>query len=258
MDTMSPPASRSTPFLAPVPAALSSSQRAQLAASRVEPLHAARNSTKASVGLVEWPSASGNRIVVKDGSRRRFGFRVSVGRYQLAREWKALCHLNGMNGVPRPVFRAGADAFGMEWCCGEPLLRLAPGELPLAAVEQLEQLVLELHGRGVTHGDLHRDNILFDAPNERVWLLDWATSCVFGSTRRGFKAWMWREWCALDLRALAKIKARYAPELLRADELELLHGGGTKLSRLVRQVGSLFKRRARKTQPVAPSPRASA
>ena len=220
-------------------------------------LHETRNATKALVSLVEWPSGSNERVVLKDGSRRASWFRVTIGRYQMAREWKTLRFLSGMNGVPRPLFRDGADAFGMEWCPGEPLLRFAPGELPVRAVEAFEELVGELHARGVTHGDLHRDNILFDAGSGQIWLIDWATSCVFAPKRRGFKAWMWREWRALDGRALAKIKARYAPELLRPEERVLLEGGGTPLSRVVRSVGSLFKRRkgARNTR-VPSSPRA--
>ncbi len=253
-----PPSAHETDF--PAPRVLSIQERAQLATGAWHPLHTARNATKAQVSLVEWPPQSGARVVVKDGARRAAWFRVSIGRYQLAREWKTLCFLMGMNGVPRPLFRAGSDAFGMEWCSGQSLVHLSPGELPARAVEQLEQVVEELHARGVTHGDLHRDNILFDAQNERVFLIDWATSCVFGTSRRGWKAWIWREWRALDERALAKVKARYAPELLRDDEHALLHGGGTPLSRLVRQVGSLFKRRkrARKDAPVASSPHASA
>ncbi len=256
MHTMSPSVSGSA-RRAPLPPALSSREREQLAASEVEPLHEARNATKARVGLVEWPPQSGERVVVKDGSARASWFRVSIGRYQLAREWKALSFLNGMNGVPRPLFRAGADVFGIERCPGESLLRFASGELPISAVEAFEKLIEELHARGVTHGDLHRDNILFDAATGQIWLIDWATSCVYGLVRRGWKAWLWREWNALDNRAVAKIKARYAPELLRPDEHILLDGGGTPLSRVVRSVGSLFKRRKGREPHVSSSPHAS-
>ncbi len=266
MDMRSPLPSSSRPanfgadeVLAPFPPTLPPSQRSALVASSSQLLHTARNSTKARVLLVEWPLESGHRVVLKDGSERALWFRAFIGRYQMKREWKALCFLNGMQGVPRPSLWAGADAFGMEWFQGESLLNIAVGELPPVAVEQLEATMNELHARGVTHGDLHRDNILYDAKHNRICLIDWATSCVFGPTRRGFKAWMWREWQALDRRALAKIKARYTPELLRDDERALLENGGTTLSRIVRRVGTLFKRRkraAKKTSPV-PSPHAS-
>ncbi|BCM92240.1 hypothetical protein IAD21_04119 [Abditibacteriota bacterium] len=263
MDMSPPSSSRSTRLgLAEVvaPPNLAPDQRRALVPCDSQPLHVARNATKARVTLVEWPPQSGFCVVLKDGSERAWWFRVSVGRYQMKREWKALCFLSGMEGVPRPCFRASADAFGLEWSQGESLLHFAPGELPESAVKQLEAVMNELHARGVTHGDLHRDNILFDAKNDRVWLIDWATSCVFGPTHRGFKAWMWREWCALDRRALAKIKARYAPDLLRDDERDLLQNGGSPLSRMVRRVGAIFKRRKRapKETPSVPPQRASA
>lgn len=204
--------------------------------------------------LVEWPPHSGTHVVLKEGSERAWWFRVTAGRWQLKREWNALCFLSGMRGVPRSKFWAGPDAFGMEWLAGESLLKFAPGELPASAVERLEEVVTELHARGVTHGDLHRANILYDAQNDLIYLTDWATACVFGPTRRGFKVCMWREWQALDGRALAKIKARYAPHLLRDDEHALIHSGGTPLSRAVRRVGCLFKRRKRGLAEPSPIP----
>lgn len=206
-------------------------------------LHEARNQTKAIVSLVEWPPASGEAVVVKDLAPRALWFRLFPGRWLLGREWKALEFLAGTPGVPLPVARVDADAFAMNWCAGEPFLRFSPGELPAGAVLELEQIVAQMHERGVTHGDLHRDNILLDESGH-VSVIDWATACVFGPRRLGLKERMWREWQALDLRALAKIKARYAPELLRPDERGRLECGGTWLWRAVRRVGGLFKKRA--------------
>ncbi|RYX81574.1 hypothetical protein EON83_23285 [bacterium] len=255
MDMRSSPSSLagpSTPDESAAPPTLSEAQRKALVAGAFRSLHVARNSTKANVYLVEWPPQSGHKVAFKDGSNRALWFSFFVGRYQMRREWKAMSALQGMEGVPCPYFRAGADAFGMEWFQGQSLLHFAPGELPAAAVEQLEAVMNEMHSHSVTHGDLHRDNILFDPASGRVCLIDWATSCVFRPKRRGFKAWMWREWQALDRRALAKIKARYTPDLLREEELSLLENGGTPLSRAVRRVGSLFKRRKR-TRKEAPT-----
>ncbi len=217
-------------------------------------LHEARNQTKAIVSLVEWPPGSDETIVVKDLAPRALWFRLVLGRWLLWREWKALEFLTGTAGVPVPLARVDADAFAMQQCAGESLLRFAPGELPASAIVALERIVVQMHERGVTHGDLHRDNILLDG-NGQVSVIDWATSCVFGPHRRGFKTRMWGEWKALDSRALAKLKARYAPELLRPDERELLEGGGTWLSRAVRRVGALFKKRATLSHPKARSAR---
>lgn len=217
--------------------------RVALRATNRRVLHQARNQTKAIVSRVEWPPESGEAVVVKDLAPRALWFRLVLGRWLLAREWKALEFLAGTPGVPVPMARVDADAFAMRECAGEPFLRFAAGELPPSAVLALEEIVVQMHERGVTHGDLHRDNILLDETGH-VSVLDWATACVFGPRRVGFKERMWREWQALDLRALAKIKARYAPELLSPDEHARLEWGGTWLSRAVRRVGTFFKKRA--------------
>lgn len=243
-----------SPLERTLPPTLSESEREALRTGASQSLHTARNATKACVTLVEWPPHSGERVVLKDGSCRAWWFRVTAGRWQMKREWNALCFLRGMEGVPCPKFCVGPDAFGMEWLAGESLLKLAPDELPASAVQQLEAIVHELHTRGVTHGDLHCNNILYDAANDLVYITDWATACLFGPTRRGFKSWMWREWQALDLRAIAKVKARYASHLLREDEHALLTCGGTPLCRTVRKVGSLFKSRKRRRAGASPIP----
>lgn len=217
--------------------------RAALRAATRRELHAGRNATKAAVSLVEWPAASGQTVVVKDFHSRALWFRLLAGRWLLWREWKALVFLAGTPGVPAPLTLVDADAFAMLPCAGQPFSRFAPGELPLGAVRELERIVAQMHARGVTHGDLHRGNILLDASG-RVWVIDWATACVFGPQRRGLKTWTWREWQALDLRALAKIKARCAPELLRPEEHRHLANDGSWLAHTVRRTGLLFKKRA--------------
>jgi len=184
-------------------------------------------------------------FVVKDLRARSWAFRVLWGRRFLAREWKALAFLTGTDGVPAPLCVVDADAFAMSFCEGDSVLPLAPGEFPSSAVENLERLIQRVRALGVTHGDLHRDNILLDEAG-RVCVIDWATACVFGAAPQGLKAWTWREWQALDLRSLAKIKARHAPHLLRPDERERLENGGTPLSRAVRRIGAFWKGKGRK------------
>jgi len=238
------PSHPTAPVASP-PALLALSRTAlDKAASRT--LHAPRNNSKAIVSLVQMEEASVQFIpfVVKDLRARSWLFRVLWGRRLLAREWKALAFLEGIDGVPAPLCLIDADAFAMSFCEGDSVLPLAPGELPACAVENLERLIQRVHALGVTHGDLHRDNILLDETG-RVSVIDWATACVFGSSPHGLKAWTWREWQALDLRALAKIKARHAPHLLRPDERKRLENGGTALSRAVRRVGAFWKGKRR-------------
>ena len=204
----------------------------------LEAIHVARNLTKADVHRFEWPPESGQFAVVKDMRARPLWFRVVLGRAALGREWKALRALESVEGVPQPLARLDADAFVMEWRAGTPAMNFGSevengfvdenavdeGGISPETVERVARMLESAHARGVTHGDLHRNNILI-APDGSVTLIDWATACVFGFQPRGLKAWTFREWRSLDVRALAKFKARHAPHLVTPAERELLlHG----------------------------------
>lgn len=214
--------------------------RRALGALEKQPLHIARNATKADVFRFEWPPGSGRFAVVKDMRARPAWFRLGAGRLFLMREYRALRALQGIEGVPRALGRPDFDALVMEWHAGAPVMKRPAGDMPVAALEEVARIVAAAHARGVTHGDLHRSNVLLDE-NGRVTLIDWATAGVFGSQRRGLKAITFQEWCALDVRAIAKLKARHAPQLLSPQETEvLLHG--SKIYRLVRNAGFHIRR----------------
>jgi aminoglycoside phosphotransferase (APT) family kinase protein len=188
--------------------------RAALRRFQLEPIHVARNITKADVHRFEWPPQSGEFAVVKDMRARPLWFRLVLGRAALGREWKALRALGEIEGVPKPIARLDADAFVMEWRAGTPAMHFANSEntrksfvdesvqpqtasmndfdndedeltgISTAVLERVARLLDASHARGVTHGDLHRNNILI-APDESVTLIDWATACVFGPNPRG-------------------------------------------------------------------------
>ncbi|HVF10514.1 MAG TPA: RIO1 family regulatory kinase/ATPase [Abditibacteriaceae bacterium] len=201
----------------------------------LQPLHQARNWSKADVYLAEWPPDSGQRVVVKDFKKRALWFRLLAGRHFLHREWKILRALSGMEGVPHPIARPDADAIVVEYCPGTPANRFADGTLPATALQRLSTLIEVLHARGVTHGDLHQHNILI-ADDGSLTLLDWATASQFGPRRRALKARLFDEWCTLDKRAVAKLKARHAPALLTGEERDILWQGGSGLYRAVKKV----------------------
>jgi len=214
----------------------------------LEVLHPARNWSKADVFRGEWPPGSGRRVVVKDLRGRPLWFRLLYGRAVLNREWKALSALHGVPGVPEVIARPDADVIVIEFRSGMPAVEFSDGALPAEVVGRIEQAVRELHARGVTHGDLHRKNILV-ADDGTITLIDWATASFFGPRPRGAKAVSFAEWCALDDRAVAKVKARHAPELMTPREREIMLQGGSPLYRAVKQVryvGERLRRRHRK------------
>ncbi len=209
--------------------------RRALEAAPREVLHRARNSTKADVYKLEWPPASGQFAVFKDMKKRPAWFRLLAGRWFLRREWLALRALRGIEGVPRALAKPDRDCVLMEWHAGKPVMNWEMGALPLESLECIAEIIARAHTRGVIHGDLHRSNILVTGDGA-VTLIDWATASVFGARRWGLKKLTFAEWATLDVRAVAKLKARHAPESVSDAEKEALLNG-SKIYRLVRTAG---------------------
>lgn len=204
--------------------------RRKLEALPRESIHEARNWSKADVSVAQWPAGSGKRVVIKDLRRRPLWYRVLAGRYFMWREWRALCALKDLPGVPNPIARPLADVIVMEHKSGRQAEHINTYEMPDGASEKVQQLVSEMHRRGVTHGDLHGFNILIDEAGE-VALIDWATACVFGKNPPGAKKLLFEEWKALDERALAKVKIIHDPISITPRERDLLLNGGSRVYR---------------------------
>lgn len=212
-----------------------------------EPLADARNWSKARVYVGEFPVGSGQIAVAKDISTLPLWFRWIYARLVLRREWRALRALDEVEGVPRALHRIDADGFIMERCEGHSLHTLPLDEAGAELLERLDEIVRQVHQKGVTHGDLHRDNIM-RAPDGRLNLIDWATAHVYGPCPRGAKKRAFGEFRALDVRAVAKIKAYSAPQLLSEAEREILAQGGSKLYRGVKKLrGALHALRRKKS-----------
>ena len=195
-------------------------------------LHRARNATKADVYAIDWPQEN-QPLVVKDMQRCALWFRALAGREFLRREMRALRVLSALESVPRLEHPIDADAFAMQWRAGHKLSECDEKRITPQILDEIAALLAQVHERGVTHGDLHAHNILFDEQGN-LCLIDWATACVFGSRRAKFKNWTFEEWRALDERALAKLRALHAPQTLNERERDLLVNGGSRAYRAVK------------------------
>jgi serine/threonine protein kinase len=206
-------------------------------------IHKSRNWSKADVYATEWPQASGRRVVVKDLKGKPLLFRIFIGRPFLQREWRALLALQGLPGITPVVARPDADAFVIEFCDGRKAVQFERGQLSQAIVERADAILQAAHERGVTHGDLHSDNLLID-DNGQVTLIDWATAQCFGVRRGAWKEFVFNEWRGVDQRSIAKLKITHAPWAINARERELLLRGGSKIYRNVKKL-RLFLHRLR-------------
>lgn len=196
----------------------------------LESLHRARNWSKADVFGGE---REGVRFVVKDFKRAPWWFKP-FARSFLKREWKALRELEGLSGVPRALAMPDADAIVIEHAPGVQMQKMQSRTVPRESLERLIELVQEVHTRGVTHGDLHQQNVLIDEQGG-ICLIDWATAHIWKRSHGG-RSRLQEEFCALDRRALAKIKVHHGHDLVTDEDLRLLREGASRAYRAVKKL----------------------
>jgi serine/threonine protein kinase len=161
----------------------------------------------------------GRTLMVKDVRRKNLLFRWTLGLWLIHKEWKIYSRLKGVHGVPQAVERIDRFAFAMEFVPGRPVQRgetLQPSFFP-----HLEQVLREVHKRGVVHLDLrHKGNILISDRGE-PFLIDFNSSFFFKEKgffhRFFFPILRW-----VDYGGLLKIKKRVSPSSMTPQELAFL------------------------------------
>ena len=123
----------------------------------------------------------GKTLMIKDVREKNFFFRWTLGLWLIHKEWKIYSRLAGIKGIPQPVERIDCFAFAMEFIPGRPI---RAGENLSLFLLHLEQVLGEVHGRGVVHLDLrHKGNILLSEKRE-PFLIDFNSSLTL--KKRGF------------------------------------------------------------------------
>ena len=161
----------------------------------------------------------GRSLMVKDVRGKHFFMRWTLGLWLIHKEWKIYSRLTGIKGIPQPVERVDRFAFAMEFIPGRPIVREEP--LPSSFFSDLEQVLGEVHARGVVHLDLrHKGNILLSERGE-PFLIDFNSSFAFkekGFLRRYlFPLLRW-----VDYGGLLKLKKRISPSSMTAEEIAFL------------------------------------
>ena len=153
-----------------------------------------------------------------------------LARVLLRRERRALQRLAGLSGVPTLVEdRAlscwpsppecggaprAAEVSLRSWCSGEPLHRAT--SLPADFFDRLDELVGELHARGVCHNDLHKEQNVMVAADGYPALIDFQLASLH---RLG--SYLHRVRSRDDLRHIEKHRRRYTRDGRGPRELEL-------------------------------------
>jgi hypothetical protein len=146
-----------------------------------------------------------NGWVEKDYSRAPLPSRL-YARICLHWEEIALKRLQGIDGVPEYLGRPTRNSIRMTRVPGSPLDKLKAGEFSELCLYRLQDLVHQIHGRGVAHGDLHMRNILIH--EDIAYIIDFSTAYTRGRLPlldKGF----FRIFRLLDLERLYKIEKNF-------------------------------------------------
>jgi len=162
----------------------------------------------------------GERILmVKDVRGRSFFFRWTLGLWLIQKEWRIYSRLAGIKGIPQPVERIDRFAFAMEFIPGGPIQR-EEALLP-SFFQALEQVLREIHSRGVVHLDLrHKGNILLSEKGE-PFLIDFNSSLSF-KEKGFFRRFLFPMLRWVDYGGLLKLKERVSPSSMSAEEILFL------------------------------------
>jgi RIO-like serine/threonine protein kinase len=174
------------------------------------------SSTRPTLWLVE---ENGMRAVVKDYSSNRFLYRNTIGRFLLWRERKAYRRLKGLRGVPTCYRVIDGLAIVIEEISGRNIEGLENEKgLSQEFFHQLQELVKNVHSRGLAHCDLKRAPNILLGHDERPYLVDWSASI----SKREF--WLFplnlifQRFLQDDLNAITKMRLRHCPESVSPDE----------------------------------------
>lgn len=164
---------------------------------------------RATLRLVE---CQGQRAVTKDFFDAPRWYRVTVGRYLIAREIAAYKRLQGVPGIPRLLASPRPDVLVMEYIPGTELSRLEPGDLPPVALNQLRETLDGMHEAGVIHLDLgHDSNGDIGRETNMIWS-DWGRLYVIdlaGAMLRRLPSPIFEGLAAHDRLALTKLRRRF-------------------------------------------------
>jgi len=177
--------------------------------------------TRPSLWLVE---ENGIRAVVKDYSSNKYWYRNTIGRFLLWRERKAYRRLAGLEGVPTFYRVIDGLALVTEEISGRNIEGLEnEGGLSGEFFDQLQEVVENVHSRGLAHCDLKRAPNILLGRDERPYIVDWSASI----SEREFRFFpfnrIYRRFLQDDLNAITKMRLRHCPESVGPDEAMRYH-----------------------------------
>lgn len=165
--------------------------------------------------------ATGRRFVRKTWEVRPAWERSTFGRWLARREARALHRLRGIEGVPELIARPEHWTIDMAWIDTAPF-PCTDRHTPVSPLyfERLWTIILEMHRRGMNHGDLRRKNLLvFAGDAERPVVLDLTQSFTFDDPRSLVARLVLGPAQRVDRLKFLKIKNLHAPAAMTREEV---------------------------------------
>ena len=163
----------------------------------------------------------GAEAVLKDQNGCDAAFARLIGPLLAAREARALRSLEDLSGVPALLGRPDKRSVLMEHITATPITRASHADWP-RFFAALEQLVEEMHERGVAHCDLRSPHNTLVDENGGPVLVDFVASVRRGGAWNPLWRWVFVLFCRVDRKAVLKLKSIVAPELVAPGERHLL------------------------------------
>lgn len=184
-----------------------------------------RSPFKPEIYFLDWQDQA---LCIKDFSHCDALIRKTLGRWTVNKEACVLAALDGISGVPRLAGVIDGPALVTKRLDANALSKTVP-EKPLsentltpAFFEAAAVLLATLHNVGVTHGDIHRSNLLIDSAGRPVFI-DFASALVDDRKMSRLKGWAWRTLAKIDLISMLNMRQKYFPDHpLSAEEIALL------------------------------------
>lgn len=185
-----------------------------------------------------------HKAVLKDYHVCSAWFRWLIAPLLVWREVRGLRKLAGLRGIPMLIQQVDCICFVLEYLPAARLARKKRDQWPEVNWARLDELVGEMHARGLAHCDLRRSsNILFDADGE-PYLVDFVAHVQRGGDWNIPWNWAFGRFCRADRTAVVKLKQRVAPEAISDAERPLLENQ-SRLDNLARGFGSSVRKLSR-------------
>ncbi len=182
--------------------------------------------------------------ILKDQNGCDTAFARLLGPLLAWREARALRRLHGLAGVPDLLDRPDSRSVLMAYVPAVPITKAAHSDWP-AFFAALDRLLEAMHERGVAHCDLRSPgNTLVDEAGEPV-LVDFVASVHDSRPWNMPGRWLFGLCCGVDRKAVIKLKAIVAPELVTESERPLLEHRSV-LHRALRRTGIVIRNVTRK------------